>query len=135
MPQPSGKSPTIYTCPVAPLRWWVTDITCSGLGLVTYQEIPTSVEPLRAQGVSPWSALLTAKRAVGTGADTKKLRFRSRTSGAEAAAGEVLADPRRETQRNPLFRPTFAAFCTEARDCAGCGGLGGTAYVKSSPPS
>ena len=48
------------------------------------------------------------------GADTKKLRFRSRTSGAEAAAGEVLADPRRETQRNPLFRPTFAAFCTEA---------------------
>ena len=40
------------------------------------------------------------------GADTKKLRFRSRTSGAEAAVGEVLGDPRREAQRNPLFEPT-----------------------------
>ena len=81
------------------------------------QETPTSVGPLRAQGVSPWSALLTVKKGPQTssesGADTKKLRFCSRTSGAEAAVGEVPGDPRRETHRKSLFRPTGTAFCAE----------------------
>ena len=66
-----------------------------------------------------------------SGADTKKLRFCSRTSGAEAAVGEVPGDPRRETHRKSLFRPTFAAFCSKAQDCAVRGVQGGTAYVKS----
>ena len=48
-----------------------------------------------------------------SGADAKKPRFRSRTSGAEAAVGEVPGDPRRETHRKSLFRPTGTAFCAE----------------------
>ena len=48
-----------------------------------------------------------------SGADAKKPRFRSRTSGAEAAVGEVPGDPRRETHRKSLFGPTGTAFCAE----------------------